>query len=107
MKSTLVKIFLVFLFYEIAGNFVVSQNSWPAMSWNNAQNLTPAISSSGIAELSGLYWNDDLKRLYMVENKGSIIVYGFAEILIQTKTIRLKRIVSDGLNHLHQMWRVK
>lgn len=46
-----------------------AQSVWPSKSWTNATNLS-AVFPSKTAELSGLYWNDDLKRLYAVGDGG-------------------------------------
>jgi hypothetical protein len=72
-KNILLNILLVILFI-LMNDKLNAQTSWPSVSWTSAVNITPVISSSGIAELSGLYWNDELKRLYAVENKGSMRV---------------------------------
>lgn len=54
-----------------------AQSAWPATSWPAATNLTPAMSSGGVIELSGLFWNDALSRLYAVQNDGRIRVLQF------------------------------
>jgi len=46
-----------------------AQSVWPSKSWTNASNLS-AVFPSKTAELSGLYWNDELKRLYAVGDGG-------------------------------------
>lgn len=56
---------------------VFSQNNWPAAAWNSATNLTPIMSSSGIDEASGLYWNKATNRLYLVQNSGRVRVLQF------------------------------
>ncbi len=69
----LLKGFLFFLFTTIS----FAQSNWPSTSWNNAVNLTSSLDSSGIDEASGLYWNKETNRLYLVQNNGRVRVLQF------------------------------
>lgn len=45
------------------------QSAWPSVTWANATNLSGILPSS-LVELSGLYWNNDTKRLLAVGDVG-------------------------------------
>lgn len=51
-----------------------SGGSSVASNWPEAANITSAIDSAGVAELSGLHWNPDLNRLYVVGDNGRIYI---------------------------------
>jgi len=45
--------------------------------WPESVNITGAIDSLGVAELSGLHWNPDLNRLYAISDDGNLFVLQF------------------------------
>ncbi len=55
-----------------------AQTDWPATSWNSAANLTAILDSDGTAELSGLHWNQELFRLYVVHGDGRLHVLQYS-----------------------------
>lgn len=63
----------------MSGTVGFAQSDWPSENWATATNLTSAMSSSGIVELSGLHWNPDNKRLYAVQNDGRLRVLQYSE----------------------------
>lgn len=67
------KLIKVFIFL-ISSNIAFSQNNWPSTSWSNSINLTSTMASSSVDEASGLYWNKDTNRLYLVQNSGRVRV---------------------------------
>ena len=67
---------LILLFFEITSvNYLFSQSSWPSKSWSEAINLNSVLNSgNGVLEMSGLFWNPELKRLYAVSDNGGLLV---------------------------------
>lgn len=51
-----------------------AQSNWPSESWDDAENLTAAMDTLGLVELSGLYWNPLTNRLYVLNNIGGLRV---------------------------------
>jgi hypothetical protein len=61
---------LILLLVAITSSiFSFCQSTWPSVAWANTANLSGILSSS-IVELSGLYWNNDTKRLLAVGDAG-------------------------------------
>jgi hypothetical protein len=56
-----------------AGPKCFAQFTFPATGWNTATNLSHLLPSSA-EELSGLYWNQLMKRLYVVSDQGVLYV---------------------------------
>ena len=48
--------------------------SWPSSSWFEATNLTSVMNDIGITGASGLHWNPEIKRLYLVQDTGRLRV---------------------------------
>ena len=65
------KLFLAALFFIVVTTSN-AQLAWPSSTWNSAQNLTSVMSTSGVEEASGLYWNKVQNRLYLVQNDGNV-----------------------------------
>jgi len=55
------------------------QTNWPGNSWYGATNLTAVMNANGITGASGLHWNNDTKRLYLVQDTGRLRVLQFNE----------------------------
>lgn len=70
-KRTLI-FFILLYFYNLK-----AQNNWPAVDWNQATNLTTVMETSGVNEASGLFWNKQTERLYLVQNNGRVRVLQF------------------------------
>ncbi len=51
-----------------------AQSNWPSEGWDDAENLTAAMDTLGVVELSGLYWNPLTSRLYVINNIGGLKV---------------------------------
>jgi hypothetical protein len=62
-------ILLLTLISSISG---FCQSAWPSVSWANSSNISSVLSNS-VVELSGLYWNNDLKRLLAVGDAGHFV----------------------------------
>ena len=64
------------IFYCMAAelNSIQAQAPWPSESWTAAVNLTPVMDPAGLTELSGLYWNDQTRRLYVSHGDGRLRV---------------------------------
>lgn len=60
-----------YLFYFSVGN---AQSAWPSVSWSAATNLTSVMDPNGLLELSGLHWNPETNRLYVVHGNGRLRV---------------------------------
>ncbi|MDD3322214.1 MAG: hypothetical protein PHS59_12305 [Paludibacter sp.] len=54
----------------------MGQSAWPSKSWTSAVNLSSVLSPD-VSELSGLYWNNTLKRLFCAADNGQIYVLQF------------------------------
>lgn len=54
--------------------FAGAQSPWPSESWNAATPLTSVMNSAGLLELSGLHWNPENNRLYVVHGDGRLRV---------------------------------
>ncbi|MFT3794222.1 T9SS type A sorting domain-containing protein [Flavobacterium sp.] len=63
-----------FLFFLMANGLVQAQSPWPSESWNNAAALTSVMNAGGLLELSGLHWNSETNRLYVVHGDGRLRV---------------------------------
>ncbi len=61
---------IILLQFEIA----FAQSPWPSETWNAAVNLTPVMNATGLNDLSGLHWNPDLNRLYVIHGSGGLRV---------------------------------
>jgi hypothetical protein len=68
-KLRLIYLLTATICYSIA----YGQSTWPSLSWANSVNLS-AIMPVNATELSGLYWNNALNRLYIVGDAGSVTV---------------------------------
>ncbi len=55
-------------------NAVLAQSPWPSESWATATPLTSVMNASGLTELSGLHWNPQTNRLYVVHGDGRLRV---------------------------------
>lgn len=53
-----------------------AQSDFPSSSWNNATNLS-SLFSSKTYELSGLYWNNFKKQLFIVCDDGRLLILGY------------------------------
>lgn len=53
-----------------------AQSTFPSVNWSNAQNISSALPSESY-ELSGLYWNDFKKQLFIVCDGGKLVVLNF------------------------------
>ena len=51
-----------------------AQSAWPSESWSAAANLTSVMSTSGVTELSSLFWNSTTNRLYVSHGDGKLRV---------------------------------
>lgn len=51
-----------------------AQSVWPSESWSSAVNLTSVMSTSGLTELSSLFWNSTTNRLYVSHGDGRLRV---------------------------------
>ncbi|NMH27894.1 T9SS type A sorting domain-containing protein [Flavobacterium silvaticum] len=51
-----------------------AQLAWPSQSWSSAENLTAQMSASDLTDLSGMHWNSQNNRLYLVQNNGKLRV---------------------------------
>lgn len=49
-----------------------AQTAWPSESWNAATPLTSVMNAGGLLELSGLHWNPETNRLYVVHGDGRV-----------------------------------
>ncbi|MDI1256030.1 MAG: T9SS type A sorting domain-containing protein [Flavobacterium sp.] len=68
----MIRYFLVLLFTPF---FTVSaQSAWPSQTWTQAASLTSVMDAFGVLDLSGLHWNPDLNRLYLVQGSGRVRV---------------------------------
>ena len=69
------KTFIFFLLISVTQLTLNAQNAWPSQAWTSAVNLTPVIdATSGLTELSGLHWNPDLNRLYVIDDHGNMYI---------------------------------
>jgi len=62
-------IYVLFLFLSIS---FANGQVWPASSWTAAVNLTAAMDTDGITDLSGLHFNSVNNRLYCVQGDGRV-----------------------------------
>lgn len=62
------------LFFLFQFGWLQAQSAWPSESWNAAQPLTATMNASGLLELSGLHWNPENNRLYVVHGDGRLRV---------------------------------
>ena len=69
-------LFFALLFFYHA---LYSQTNWPGNSWYGATNLTAVMNANGITGASGLHWNNEMKRLYLVQDTGRLRVLQFNE----------------------------
>ncbi len=51
-----------------------SQSPWPAENWSQATPLTAVMDAAGVQDLSGLHWNPQTNRLYLVQGSGFLRV---------------------------------
>ncbi len=58
-------------------NYSRAQSPWPSETWADADNLTSVMDAGGLTGLSGIHWNPDLKRLYLVHDNGNFRVLEF------------------------------
>jgi len=66
---------MLFIFLEVQEfTLIIAQSPWPSETWDAAVNLTQVMNTEGLTNLSGLHWNPDLNRLYIVDDNGSIRV---------------------------------
>ncbi len=57
----------------------IAQSPWPTESWSAASNLTAQLDFAGVTELSGLHWNPETNRLYVVHGDGRLHVLQYSE----------------------------
>lgn len=69
MNFCKLKLVVIVLICTINFAHINAQNSWSSKSWANATNLSSILPTS-VVELSGLYWNNELKRLLSVGDAG-------------------------------------
>jgi hypothetical protein len=50
------------------------QSAWPSETWSSAENLTAVMDPLGLTELSGLFWNENLKLLFVSHGDGRLRV---------------------------------
>lgn len=72
-----------------------AQLPWPAQTWNNGENLTSVMSTSGVVEASGLYWNKVKNRLYLVQNDGRVRILSYNPTT-QVFTALANKIIEGG-----------
>ncbi len=48
-----------------------SKSAWPSTSWSNAVNISSVLPSTAV-ELSGMHWNNQTDRLYMLDDVGTV-----------------------------------
>jgi len=48
------------------------KQDWKSQTWSSGNNITKCISKKGAFELSGMHWNPDLNRLYVVQDNGAL-----------------------------------
>lgn len=60
---------VIILIFKIGFVAVHAQTAWPSKTWANATNLSAVLPTS-VVEMSGLYWNNELKRLLTVGDAG-------------------------------------
>lgn len=65
----------------LASFHLKAQTNWPGNSWYGATNLTSIMNANGITGASGLHWNDETKRLYLVQDTGRLRVMQFNETI--------------------------
>jgi hypothetical protein len=68
--TTSILLTIALFFYGFEG---YAQTSFPSVTWNNAVNLSSVLPAKSY-ELSGLYWNDSKKQLFIVCDDGKLIV---------------------------------
>ena len=51
-----------------------AQTAWPSVSWTTGVNLTPVMDATGLTDISGLFWNEITKRLYVSNGNGGLRV---------------------------------
>lgn len=73
------KKFYIFLKSTILTAFLftmpsISAQIWPASTWSSATNLTAAMNTTGVNDLSGLHFNPTNNRLYTVQDDGRVRV---------------------------------
>lgn len=73
-NNFMLKQFIISLFFLFSIIHLKAQNNWPSVDWDQAVNLTGVMSATGINEASGLFWNKQTERLYLVQNNGRIRV---------------------------------
>lgn len=69
MNYCKLKSVVIVLICTISFTHIYTQNAWPSKSWANATNLSTILPTS-VVELSGLFWNNELKRLLTVGDAG-------------------------------------
>ena len=80
-SSYLLKYIVAACFSFIFSMPIFSQTiNWPTQTWTNATNLTPKMNQTDLIELSGLHWNPETKRLYVVQDNGRLRVLQFNAI---------------------------
>lgn len=72
-----------------------AQSAWPSESWSTATPLTSVMNSTGLLELSGLHWNPESNRLYVVHGDGRLRVLQLNTITNTFAQIG-NRIISGG-----------
>lgn len=70
-------LFALILFVCATNSCGQSGSSSAASGWPEAVNITAAIDSAGVSELSGLHWNPDLNRLYVLGDNGQLHILQF------------------------------
>lgn len=66
--------FSLFLLISVTISCGQSGRSSVPLGWPEPKNITGAIDSAGVSELSGLHWNPDLNRLYVLGDNGQLYV---------------------------------
>lgn len=72
-----------------------SQSAWPSSIWNNATGLNTVMSNAGLTDLSGLHWNPQTNRLYVLHGDGRVRVLQY-DATAQAFTQVANKTISGG-----------
>ncbi len=91
----------IFVFVFLNGN---AQSVWPSIIWINAFNISTALPSDA-SELSGLYWNDLISRLYCVGDGGSLYILQYNKATGQYTLIGLATSIGapEGITQVNNL----
>lgn len=73
------KLFIFFCFLIYHYTMIYSQTSFPSVTWSGAQNISSVLPTKSY-ELSGLYWNDVKKQLFIIADVGNLYVLNLNEL---------------------------